>query len=59
MSVVLGDLFRSHYDSEHSEKVTECPLRRKEEAWLDVSRSDLDVTGGMEEHADEPRTHKH
>lgn len=43
MSVVLSDLFRSHHDSEHSEKVTECPLCTAEEGRHHVSRSDLDV----------------
>lgn len=56
MSVVLCDLFRSHYDSEHSEKVTECPLCTMEEAWHDVSCSDLDITRRPEEHADEKQT---
>lgn len=55
MSVVLCDLFRSHYDSEHSEKVTECPLCAKEEVWHNVCCSDLDITGRTEEQADEER----
>lgn len=56
MSVVLCDLFKSHYDSEHSEKVTECPLRTMEETCHDVSCSDLDITKIPEEHADEKQT---
>lgn len=55
MSVVLCDLFRLHYDSEHSEKVSECLLCIKEEAWHNVSCSDIDITGRIEEHADEER----
>lgn len=46
MSVVLCDLFRSRYDSEHSEKVSECPLPHC------VSCFDLDITRWTEEHAD-------
>lgn len=55
MSVVLCDLFRSHYDSEHGEKVSKCPLAAEEEAWHNVSCSDLDITGRYEEHDDEER----
>lgn len=55
MSVVLCDLFRSHYDSEHSEKVSKCPLCTKEEARHDVSSSDLVMTDRTEEHADKER----
>lgn len=46
MSVVLCDLFRSRYDSEHSEKVSECPLPHS------MSCFDLDITRWTEEHAD-------
>ena len=55
MSVVLCDLFRSHYDSEHGEKVSKCPLCAEEAAWHNVSCSDLDITGRTEEHDDEER----
>lgn len=55
MSVVLCDLFRSHYDSEHSEKVSECLLCTGEEPWHKVSCSNLDITDRTEEHADEER----
>lgn len=53
MSVVPCDLFRLHYDSENSEKVSECPLCCKEEARHSVSCSGFHVTGKTEEHTDE------
>lgn len=51
MSAVLCDLFSLHYDSENREKVNECPLRTREEAWHHESCSDSDLTGETEERA--------
>lgn len=55
MSVVLCDLFRLYYDSEHGEKVSKCPLCTKEETQCERNESDLDITGRIKEHADEKR----